>query len=73
MRVVSEVLKDSGLTLFIFLDRGVNNDFLIRTLDPLALRYNDTSPMENHHVAAAFTLLNGDGFDFFPKKSKVSE
>ena len=24
--------------------RGVNNDFLIRTADPLALLYNDTSP-----------------------------
>lgn len=25
--------------------RGVNNDFLIKSTDPLALRYNDISPM----------------------------
>jgi hypothetical protein len=39
---------------------GVNNDFLVKTLDPLALLYNDRSPMENHHVASAFQLLLGD-------------
>ena len=27
--------------------RGVNNDFLVRTADPLALMYNDTSPQVN--------------------------
>eukprot|EP00798_Chlamydomonas_sp_ICE-L_P009451 gene9451-32432_t len=30
--------------------KGFNNDFLVRSGDPLALTYNDKSPMENHHV-----------------------
>ncbi|KAF5833462.1 hypothetical protein DUNSADRAFT_10217 [Dunaliella salina] len=40
--------------------KGVNNDFLVKTLDPLALFYNDRSPMENHHASAAFRLLLWD-------------
>ena len=36
---------------------GVTNEFLIRTHDVLAIRYNDTSPLENHHLAAAFAQL----------------
>ena len=50
--------------------RGVNNDFLIKTSDPLALLYNDASPMENHHVAAAFALMVQDQYAFMPKTSK---
>ena len=36
---------------------GVNNDFLIQTRDKLAVTYNDTSPLENHHLAAAARLI----------------
>lgn len=36
---------------------GLTNDFLITTSDPLAVRYNDRSPLENHHCAASFGLL----------------
>ena len=50
--------------------RGVNNEFLIRSSDPLALMYNDVSPMENHHLAAAFMLMREDQFAFFPASSK---
>lgn len=53
---------------------GVNNDYLVKTLDPLALLYNDRSPMENHHTAAAFQLLLCDEqyAAFSSANSKVS-
>eukprot|EP00775_Hariotina_reticulata_P014115 gene14115-14244_t len=40
-----------------FEHRGVNNDFLVRSGDGLALLYNDRSPHENHHLAASWGLL----------------
>ena len=36
---------------------GVNNDFLVKTGAPLAIRYNDSSPWENHHLAASCQVL----------------
>ncbi|KAG2497449.1 hypothetical protein HYH03_004604 [Edaphochlamys debaryana] len=42
---------------------GVTNDFLIATNDPLAVRYNDRSPLENHHAAAAFSVLRKPELD----------
>ncbi|KAG2430481.1 hypothetical protein HXX76_010004 [Chlamydomonas incerta] len=36
---------------------GLTGDFLVATSHPLALRYNDRSPLENHHASAAFTLM----------------
>ncbi|KAG2441899.1 hypothetical protein HXX76_003505 [Chlamydomonas incerta] len=42
---------------------GLTGDFLINTSDQLALRYNDRSPLENHHCAAAFTLMRRPEFD----------
>ena len=33
---------------------GFNNDFLVNSCDPLALRYNDKAPMENHHLAVSY-------------------
>ena len=41
--------------------RGLNNDFLIKSCDPLALRYNDASPMENHHLAVGAAARSLDG------------
>ncbi|GAX77145.1 hypothetical protein CEUSTIGMA_g4591.t1 [Chlamydomonas eustigma] len=57
----------SGLLAAIVHDfdhRGVNNDFLVKTSDPLALLYNDRSPMENHHLSSAFSLLADDQRNF---------
>ena len=42
--------------------RGVNNDFLTRVSDPLALLYNDRSPMETHHCSASWMLLREHNF-----------
>ncbi|KAG2486573.1 hypothetical protein HYH03_014743 [Edaphochlamys debaryana] len=36
---------------------GLTGDFLVATSAPLALRYNDKSPLESHHASAAFTLI----------------
>ena len=44
--------------------KGVNNDFLVKSQDDLAVRYNDRAPMENHHVASAWALLKLDSHDF---------
>lgn len=43
---------------------GLTNDYLIGTSHPLAVRYNDRAPMENHHLAAAFTALRVPGLNF---------
>lgn len=36
---------------------GVNNAFLIAVHSPLALQYNDASPLENYHCSEFFKLL----------------
>lgn len=43
---------------------GVNNNFLSKTLHPLAIRYSDQSINENHHLSCAFDLLAQDEFNF---------
>ncbi|KAF5838514.1 hypothetical protein DUNSADRAFT_2712 [Dunaliella salina] len=43
---------------------GYTNDFLKNTHSRLAIRYNDTAPLENHHVAAAFDVLFTPGHNF---------
>lgn len=37
---------------------GFNNVFLINTKNKMALRYNDKSVLENHHVALAFDIMH---------------
>ncbi|GAX76185.1 hypothetical protein CEUSTIGMA_g3629.t1 [Chlamydomonas eustigma] len=44
--------------------RGTSNAFLIQDEDPLAILYNDLSPMENHHLAAAFTVMKQEPNNF---------
>ncbi|GAX73385.1 hypothetical protein CEUSTIGMA_g838.t1 [Chlamydomonas eustigma] len=62
--IISAVIHD-------FEHRGVNNDFLIKSADELALIYNDRAPMENHHVSASFRALQQDSLNFlkgYPSK-----
>ncbi|KAF5843139.1 hypothetical protein DUNSADRAFT_2175 [Dunaliella salina] len=61
--ILSAVVHDVG-------HKGLNNDFLIRSGDTLALLYNDMSPMENHHLAATFQLLAQDHYNFLARAPK---
>ena len=36
---------------------GLNNNFLVHTLDRKALMYNDKAVLENHHLASSFNIL----------------
>merc|ERR1712167_242013 len=44
---------------------GVNNDFLIKTYDPLAIMYNDQSVLENYHINLAWETLSNHTNNFF--------
>ncbi len=37
---------------------GYNNQYQINASTPLAMIYNDQSPLEMYHCAVAFTILN---------------
>ena len=39
---------------------GFNNPFMVNSKDKLALRYNDRSVLENHHIAVAFDTMLRD-------------
>eukprot|EP00891_Asterochloris_glomerata_P000667 jgi/Astpho2/667/e_gw1.00013.90.1_t len=49
---------------------GLNNDFLIRTGNELALLYNDLSPLENHHLATSFKVLQRKDCNFLKRMPK---
>ena len=43
---------------------GTSNDFLVKTADPLAIKYNDQSVLENYHISIAWKslLINENNF-----------
>lgn len=49
---------------------GLNNAFLMNSTHDLAVLYNDTSVLENHHVAASFALLRDKSQNFFESISQ---
>lgn len=48
---------------------GFTNAFLTSVRSQLAIRYNDKSPLENHHIAQAFQILTNDTFNIFKNYS----
>ena len=48
---------------------GVNNQFLIESKHDFALRYNDESVLENHHVATAIKFINEEDTAIFERLS----
>lgn len=44
---------------------GFNNPFLIESRSPWAIEYNDKSPLENHHIAASFSIALNEDFNIF--------
>ena len=51
--------------------KGVTNEYLIRTRSSLAIRYNDSSPHENHHLAAGFSMLLKKQANFLLNMSEI--
>lgn len=49
---------------------GYNNIYQINARTELALRYNDISPLENHHCSIAFRLLEHPDLNIFKHFSK---
>jgi hypothetical protein len=47
---------------------AVNNDFLIRTRDAVALQYNDRNVLENFHASSAFQLMAKHGINLLEQK-----
>ena len=49
---------------------GFNNLFLIETGNELAVRYNDVSVLENHHVASSFALISNEKYNLVKRYLK---
>lgn len=48
---------------------GFSNLYLVETKDEIALRYNDQSVLENHHIASTFGILAERDCDIFKSLS----
>jgi len=66
MGLIAAAVHDAG-------HPGKNNLFLAKTMDPLAIMYNDKSILENMHLALAFELMfsneEADWFSLLPRNS----
>ena len=50
---------------------GLNNNFLIETKHPIAIKYNDASVLENMHISESFSIINTySDCNIFEKKEK---
>jgi high affinity cGMP-specific 3',5'-cyclic phosphodiesterase 9 len=49
---------------------GLTNSFQVNSQTPLALRYNDESPLENHHCSTAFLILSDFSCNIFAGQSR---
>jgi hypothetical protein len=49
---------------------AVNNVYLTETKHELALRYNDISILENHHIAASSKIMLANGTNIFENFTK---
>ncbi|XP_052254117.1 high affinity cGMP-specific 3',5'-cyclic phosphodiesterase 9A-like isoform X2 [Dreissena polymorpha] len=49
---------------------GYNNTYQINARTELAIRYNDISPLENHHCAVAFQILSNPETNIFSNVDK---
>lgn len=50
---------------------GLDADFLIATKHEKAIRYNDQSVLEKHHLAIAFKILHDSQCDIFENMSEA--
>jgi len=49
---------------------GLNNNFLMATKHEYAIRYNDQSVLESHHIASSWRLLLQDDYNFLRALSR---
>eukprot|EP01135_Chromosphaera_perkinsii_P008448 Nk52_evm16s1360 gene=Nk52_evmTU16s1360 len=49
---------------------GLNNAYQVNAHTELAIRYNDVSPLENHHCSVAFRILDDEKSNIFATLSK---
>ena len=74
MSHISDLILMAGLIASLIHDvghPGVTNSFLVSTKHAKAIRYNDTSVLENHHCAVGFKLLMDPQNDIFETLSEA--
>merc|ERR1712070_814940 len=49
---------------------GYSNSYLVNSKSELALRYNDQSPLENHHAATCFKTMAKEHCNILKDKSR---